>query len=135
MNGYVLSMFYSQGGKVVNMVSEEFRLETINCIFFQEKFNKRRSFKMLQERLITDYLRTEHEDFFDRFTMMIDYDGSNIFQGMFGYLETPNETSFDEKLLEELVDIIYHHVGEINNYLQNRVNEWNEQDDINNNIL
>ena len=56
---------------------------------------------------------------------MIEYSGNNIFHGMFEYLETNEETSFDKNLLEKLMDLIYNNTEEINNYLQDTADYWN----------
>jgi len=124
MNGYILSAYYNNQGKIIN-ISNSLSLDTVDCLFFQEKFNKRKEMKQLQEKVITRYLKNNHEVFFNKFIEMISYDGENLFESMFYYLETNETNKINKELLKELILILDNNATEITSYSEKTIKYWN----------
>ena len=126
----LLSMHFNNGGKILNKDSEGYALRDASCIAFQEKFSQRRELRLLQEALITSYIRDNHPGFFNEFKRVVSGEGSNFFEELFRDVERGRDKKYADAMLEEFINIIYYNTDEINAYIELVVEKLNSEENV-----
>ena len=126
----LLSMHFNNGGKILNKDSEGYKILDASCITFEEKFSQRRSLRLLQESLITSYIKDNHQNFFNKLNDQIIGEGQNLFEEIFQDIETNSARIYSDELIEEFIEIVYYNTDEINAYMRLIIENLNSEENV-----